>query len=139
MEALEITRFRMGPDHDLTAGANGAVGAYYMAFKRFPEAEPYLREVLRFRTKLMPDGLRRYDVETWLGACLVGQRKLEEAERVLRSSYQGLRALDSDRSPERKDALKRLLERIIQLYEAKEDPTSAATWRARLDALNSAR
>ncbi len=44
------------------------------------EAEPLLRECLEIREKTMPNDWLRFHTEGLLGACLVGEKKYEEAE-----------------------------------------------------------
>jgi len=84
------------------------------------------------RKKKDPNGYRRYNAESALGASLGGQGKYSEAEPFLLGGYEGMRQL-GDKLPESgKARFKRAGERIVQLYESWGKPEKAAAWREKL-------
>jgi Tetratricopeptide repeat len=129
METREIARFRNGPDHDVTAGVNVAVGAFFRRQREFAKAEPCLREALAHYVKTKPDDWRRYQTEGMLGACLVGQKNYAEAERHLLTAYTGMKARPENVPPNDKDPLGKTMEQLIQLYDAWGQKDKAAEWR----------
>ena len=116
IESRDIARFRWGPDHGLTAAGNQAVGLFFRAEKDYARAEPFFRECLAYWVKTSPDNWNRYVNETSLGLCLLNQQKDAEAERLLFSAYQGLKAREKDIGPSGKDYIQSTVDLIVQLY-----------------------
>ena len=129
VEALEITRFRYGPDDALTVGGNQAVGAFFLKQHEFAKAEPYLRDTLAYRVKTEPDHWRRFWAESMLGECLVGQKNYAEAERRLLSACTEMKARRENVPPQYLPQLGRTMERLIQLYDAWGQKDKAEGWR----------
>ncbi len=74
-----------------------------------------------------------------LGAALLGQKKLAEAEPLLLAGYRGMKEREASIPQEAKVLrIPEALERLVQLYEAKGDATEAAAWRSKLEAARSA-
>jgi tetratricopeptide (TPR) repeat protein len=89
------------------------------------QAEPFLRECLEIRTRLLPDDhpqvWLRYNAMSMLGEALCAQAKFAEAEPLLLDGYNGLK--DDPRVPPPAqlggaDRKREALERVVQLYEA---------------------
>jgi serine/threonine protein kinase/tetratricopeptide (TPR) repeat protein len=57
---------------------------------RYPEAEPILRECLGIRNEYAATNWLRFNAQSMLGEALLGQNKIEEAERHLLEGYQGV-------------------------------------------------
>jgi tetratricopeptide (TPR) repeat protein len=128
---IRLGRQSGGADPDLDAELAG-LGAVRLELGKFAEAEPVLRESLELRKKKDPNGYRRYNAESALGASLGGQGKYSEAEPFLLGGYEGMRQL-GDKLPESgKARFKRAGERIVQLYESWGKPEKAAAWREKL-------
>jgi tetratricopeptide (TPR) repeat protein len=103
------------------------------ARKRYAEAEPLIREGLKFREQHEPDGWTTFYAKHMLGGSLLGQNKFDEAEPLLLSSYEGLKQREETILPiVRKARLTEAIERLVQLYEAWGKREKAAVWRARL-------
>jgi hypothetical protein len=67
-----------------------------------------------------------------LGGALLGQKKLDEAEPLLRSGYAGMKAREAAIPAYGKSEFKNAIDRLVQLYEAKGDPTQTAEWKQKL-------
>ena len=69
-----------------------------------------------------------------LGASLLGQNKLAEAEPLLIAGYQGLqRTVDGIPVPVRERRLTEALNNLIRLYDGWEKPEESAKWKQELE------
>jgi tetratricopeptide (TPR) repeat protein len=101
--------------------------------QRYAEAEPLLRECLRFREQKQPDDWSTFSTKSQLGGCLLGQKKYAEAEPPLLAGYEGMRQREETIPPYiRKSCMTEAIERLVQLYEAWGKLETAAEWRAKL-------
>jgi hypothetical protein len=69
-----------------------------------------------------------------LGGALLGQKKYAEAEPLLLSGYEGMKARGSTIPAQANTRIPEALERLVQLYEALDKPDETAKWRAELEA-----
>jgi serine/threonine protein kinase len=99
-EARDITLFRFGPEHFLTADANYALGLFFLAQSDYASAEAVFRDSLAWFTKNNPGEGKRFAIENALGSCLLGLKKPASARPLLFSAYAGLKALESSLPPE---------------------------------------
>jgi S-adenosylmethionine:diacylglycerol 3-amino-3-carboxypropyl transferase len=98
--------------------------------RRFRSVNTAMREAVRVHRASNVDPYELLDNESWLGACLIGRRKFDEAERILIAAYDRTKSLRSDAHPEQVAARKRLVERVVQLYVARGEEAGADRWRA---------
>ena len=127
-----LARERDDPHYEMLeiAGAADEAGSVLLLMGRFDEAEPLLRESLELRRRELPmDHFAPGRSLIRLGACLVGQRKFEEAERVLLEG-EAIWSKQSNAAPLTKEARRSL----IELYEASGRTEEAAAWTAKLQA-----
>ena len=90
------------------------------------EGEPYLRDALAIRQKNFPaDDFVVAHTSSMLGECLTAQKRFEEAEPLLRNSYNNLKAKVGDQNRRTLDARKRL----AKLYDDWNKPDQAAQFR----------
>ena len=101
--------------------------------ERFAEAESLLRECLAIREKNLPDLWKTFNSKSMLGGALLGQKKYAEAEPLLLAGYQGMKRREATIPPEGKSRLPQAVERLVQFYEATNNPGEASRWRKRLD------
>jgi len=132
VEALEGRRRVLGNETPETLGTMASLGRLRVQCGKSSEAEPLLRECLEVRKKTMPDNWLRFNTESLLGACLVGEKKYNEAERLLISSYQGLKDRENKLPPAPKQRVSEASERIVQLYDAWGNKEKAGEWRKKL-------
>jgi serine/threonine-protein kinase len=97
--------------------------------RRGAEAEPVLRECLEYCQKKSPTSVRTFEMKALLGGALLVQEKHAEAEPLLRTGYQGLKARAAKLPPETRSRLREALDWLIELAEARGDAGAAARWR----------
>jgi hypothetical protein len=87
-----------------------------------------LRECLVIRAKNQPDHWGSFAARSWLGASLIGQKKYQEAEPLLKEGYEGMKARAKTMPLNAAAQLPEAAERLVQLYEATDRKEEAATW-----------
>jgi tetratricopeptide (TPR) repeat protein len=101
--------------------------------QRTAEAEPLFRECLAIREAQLPDDWVTFNTRSHLGSALIGLKKYAEAEPLILSGYNELKAREGQ-IPARSRA--RIIEgagqRIIQLYKGWSQPEKVKQWRQRL-------
>jgi eukaryotic-like serine/threonine-protein kinase len=132
IKTLEFQRRQHGNDDDTVVASTAALAHLSLKLGKFSEAEPLLHECLTYRTQHLPDDWRRFNSETMLGGALLGQKRLAEAEPLLRSGYEGMKAREAKIPAYGKSEFKNALERLVQLYEAKGDATQTTEWKQKL-------
>jgi serine/threonine protein kinase/tetratricopeptide (TPR) repeat protein len=132
-EALETVRPR-----DKEAPSHSAALQVYLAGtlveqQRYAEAEPLLRECLKFREQNEANKWWTFATKSQLGGSLLGQKKYVEAEPLLLAGYEGMKQREGTIPPiVRKSRLAKAIERLVQLYEARGKREKAAEWRTKL-------
>ena len=133
LERVTALRRRVtGPQHRDTLATLASLGQVRIHEQKYATAEPPLREALRSYQKTMPEHWRRYRTESLMGASLAGQGKLEEAEPLLLSGYQGLLQRQSSIPVDYRSDLAQTGEWIVRLYRNWGRDRQAAEWRRRL-------
>jgi hypothetical protein len=95
-------------------------------------AEPLLRECLEIRTRMRRDDWQRFNSESLLGGCLLGQKQYASAEPLLLSGYEGLKARAAKIPSASRPRLDEAGTRLLQLYESWGKPEKVAEWREKL-------
>ena len=131
-QALAKRRTLLGDTHPDTATCIVMLLHTLLAEEKYAEAEPLARECLATRKKQMPDDSRTFNARSLLGGCLLGQKRYVEAEPLLLSGHEGMKQRESKIPWEGRYVLKDALRRIVQLYEATNQPDKAAEWKERL-------
>lgn len=109
-EAIAIIRESAGPEHPWTSSMIGNLGAMYLRADNGNAAEEALREVLRIHQKTLPgDHWRVADTQSLLGAALVAQGRLDDAEPLLETGYTGLKHALGEDDPHTHSAQARLV------------------------------
>lgn len=114
------------------------LGQTLLTLKAWDEAEPILRQCLAIREKSQPNAWSTFHTKSMLGGALLGQRKFEQAQPLLLSSYQDLKAREATSPTQSSIRLIEAIERLVALYEATGSQDEAAAWRIRLDAAKAA-
>src|SRR5262249_14649794 len=68
-----------------------------------PEAEPLLRECLKFREQNEANNWETFFTKSALGVCLLGQKRYAEAEPLLLAGYEGMKRREGTIPPIRKN------------------------------------
>jgi tetratricopeptide (TPR) repeat protein/tRNA A-37 threonylcarbamoyl transferase component Bud32 len=133
-EMLADARATLPKDSPELAGQLAQIGMPLLTLKAWDEAEPLIREALAIREAKAPDDWRTFDTRSMLGAALLGQNKLAEAEPLLLDGYQGMKEREAVIRPWAKVRIPEALERLVRLYEATGNETEATAWRSKLEA-----
>jgi tetratricopeptide (TPR) repeat protein len=119
-----------GADSLPYAGELAALGLNLLQLKKWAEAEAALRECLIIRQQ-QPEAWTTFNTRSMLGEALLGQQQSAEAEPLLLSGYEGLKARQDD-IPQavRAQRLIEVVDRLIALYTAMNRPDDVQTWQA---------
>ncbi len=90
-ETLKRRRAKLGPDHPDTLISMNNLARTYLAARR-AEAEPLLRQALAIREKKLPDDWLTFETRSLLGGILLDRKNYAEAEPLLVSGFEGLKA-----------------------------------------------
>jgi serine/threonine protein kinase len=131
-ETLKRRRAALGSDHPDTLQSLDNLGRAYLLAGIPASAEPLLREALTIRQKNTPDDWATFDTRSALGASLLDQKKYSEAEPLVISGYEGLRARAASIPAPSRIRLPEAGARIVALYSVWGNTGKAAEWRARL-------
>ncbi|HKR26905.1 MAG TPA: serine/threonine-protein kinase [Acidobacteriaceae bacterium] len=91
-EALAAQRHSLGDHNPMTVTSMDDLALVYILEGKYAEAEPLAREALELQKKISPGDWPQYNAESVLGASLAGQKKMSEAEPLLREGYAGMLA-----------------------------------------------
>jgi tetratricopeptide (TPR) repeat protein len=130
--ALEGLKTKLGPDHPDTLLTMGNLARAYLA-ENPARAEALLRQAVEIRKKKLPDDWRTCEIESLLGASLLGQQKYAEAEPFLLEGYEGMQARQAKIADSCRKYLVEAGARIVKLYEAWGNSDEAEKWRHRLE------
>ncbi|HEY1810571.1 MAG TPA: serine/threonine-protein kinase [Acidobacteriaceae bacterium] len=89
-EALAAQRHSLGDHNPMTVTSMGDLALVYTLEGKYAEAEPLAREALELQKRMSPGDWPQYNAESVLGASLAGQKKMAEAEPLLRDGYEGM-------------------------------------------------
>jgi serine/threonine protein kinase len=117
--------------------------AYYYALSTFllleehqwTDGEAAARQCLKLRDALRPDDWSTYNARSLLGAALLGQGKLTEAEPFLREGYEGMKQRAASIPKDHRIWLGESLQLLVRLYTAWSKPGEAGKWRREFDEL----
>jgi serine/threonine protein kinase/tetratricopeptide (TPR) repeat protein len=131
-DALARRRKSTRPDSPLLADDLAPLGRNLLRQSRWSEAEPLLREALAIRAKATPDDWKRFDAMSLLGGSLLRQGRAAEAEPLVVAGYEGMKAREARIAAPERFRLRDAAERVVQLYEAWNQPDRATEWKVRL-------
>jgi len=131
-ETVKLITSKLGPDHPDTLRSRNHLANAYEAAGQFARSEPILREILAIHDKAQPDEWSTFNARSLLGGSLLGQKKYAEAEPLLLSGYEGMKAREAKILAQGKPRLAEAGERVVKLYEAWGQPEKAREWRKKL-------
>ena len=139
LREFESNRATLPKDSSELAGQLAMFSQTVLGLKAWEAAEPVLRECLSIREKAQPDDWTTFNTRSMLGAALLGQKKLAEAEPLLLAGYRGMKEREASISQGAKEQrVPEALDRLVQLYEDMGNATEAAAWRSKLEAARTA-
>ena len=128
-ECLKIYRVSAASSYINYPTAGMIQGLIYAQTDRPAEAEKLLREAVELRAQYSPSGhFLRAVAENELGNFLAGQKRFDEAQALMLSSYESLKKSQAPNSPRVRTAL----ERLVALYENWGRPDESSKYRALL-------
>jgi serine/threonine protein kinase len=137
-ELLEQARHQLGTEDVRTAGQMAVLAFNLLRQHKYSDAELLLRDCLKVREAKQPDDWATFNTRSLLGAALLSQKKYVEAEPLLLQGYEGMKARQAKIPPQARVRLTEALERLVQLYEARNKRDEAAKWRKQLEERNAA-
>ena len=93
-----------------------------------------MRECLLIREKTAPDAWTTFNTQSLFGASLLGQKNYTDAEPLLLSGYEGMKAREAKIPAQAKPRLTDAIQRLVDLYEATGQQDRADEWRKKLEA-----
>jgi serine/threonine protein kinase len=139
-EAAELAKTLSGivldqplPDSHQRPNALATVGGLLIRTESFEEAEVVCRECLTIHEKTMPDSWSHFAAQSRLGCAFLGQKKYDEAEPLLLSGYEGMKARNATMPASAKFRLTESLECLVELYAAVAKPDEVEKWKAELE------
>jgi tetratricopeptide (TPR) repeat protein len=126
-------------DRNLNTPAQAAAlavrGSMLLNEKKPAEAELMLRDCLTIRQKIAPDDWSTFDTRSHLGQALLDQNKFADAEPMLVTGYEGMKARQTSIPAGEKPRMLKALERVVKLYELWGKADEAMKWRNDLEAV----
>jgi len=135
-ETVKLITSKLGPEHPDTLRSRNYLANAYEAAGQFARSEPIFREILAIHDKAQPDEWSTFNARSLLGGSLLGQKKYAEAEPLLLSGYEGMKAREARIPAPGKPRLSEAGERVAKLYEAWGQPEKAREWREKLGLKN---
>lgn len=131
---VEYARAEGEGNQTLLSSALSHLAGVYRRQGRYLEAEKLYRERIAFKKQQDPDHWTLPNALSNLGACLLEQGQLKEAEPLLVAGFEGLEA-KSEKIwlPQRRRNISRAAERLVALYEKLERPEEVKKWQAELE------
>lgn len=83
---------------------------------------------------MLPDARTTFNTKSLLGGALLGQKKYADAEPLLLAGYEEMKQREAKIPEQGKVRLPEAIERLVQLYEARDKKDDAARWRKELEA-----
>ena len=131
-ELIALRRKTSPPDSPALAGDLAGLGSNLLKQHKWTEAEPVLRESLKIRGAKQPDDWSTFETRSLLGSSLTGQRSYAEAEPLIVTGYEGLKARNARIPTAGRPRLAEAAHRVVALYEAWGRKDKVAEWRTKL-------
>jgi tetratricopeptide (TPR) repeat protein len=129
VEAASFWKQKAGINPPRHANALGQLGLVQLESRMWAQAESTLRECLAIQESLKPDDWSTFNTRSMLGGALLGQKRYDEAEPLLRAGYEGM-TRRADKIPLRnRDRLGEALDRLIAFAEATNKADDAKAWK----------
>ena len=128
-ELLTDDRKNLPKDSPQLAAQLAHFGLAFAEAQEFTQSEPLFRECLSIREQTEPDVWTTFHTCSLLGGVLVKQMKYDEAEPLLIKGWEGLIAREKDVPKESKSSIRKSLDRVIELYQARNKPDELQKYR----------
>ena len=111
----------------------GFSGNCLLSLERFAEAEPMLRECLTISEKVKPDHWWTANAQRLLGIALAGQKKFDDAEKLINDGLTGLVAQAAQLPKDGPIGFRETGDLLVKIYTDANKPDQAKQWRTKLD------
>ena len=129
VEAASLWKQKAGANSPGYANALGQLGLVQLESGMWAQAESTLRECLAIQESRQPDEWSTFNTRSVLGGALLGQKRYDEAEPLLRAGYEGM-TRRADKIPLRnRVCLREALDRLIAFAEATNQADDAKAWK----------
>jgi tetratricopeptide (TPR) repeat protein len=128
-EAATRWKRKAGADSLAYANALRQLGLMQLESGMWAEAEATLRPCLAIQEARQPDDWATFNIRSMLGGALLGQKRYDAAEPLLRAGYEGMKRQADRIPPLRKVRLAEALDRLIAFAEATNRPDDAKAWK----------
>jgi tetratricopeptide (TPR) repeat protein len=132
VEAIDGRKRVLGANQPETLEAMDDLGVVRTLGKELAKAEDTLRECLGFRINTTPEKWSRFNTESLLGGCISEQKRFREAEPILLSAYEALKARQKSIPAFQRVCITRAAQRIVRLYGLWGDKDKATHWMLRV-------
>ena len=130
--SVDLKREAFGKDSIDAVLLEAQLGYCLLLQQKWVQAEDHLRAALAVRQAKTPNEWRTFSTRMWLGEALSGQKKFDEAEPLLVSGYEGVKAREDTIPPVLRKRVDQAGLKLIAFYEAWNKPAKAEEWRAKL-------
>jgi tetratricopeptide (TPR) repeat protein len=127
-ETLAGRAHSLGPAHEDTLASRLSLASVEIMEKKYREAENELRGACDTYAAAGLKVWRRHFCTGLLGASLVGEKRLDEAEPLLLDAYRGLREESASMSAASRGVVARMAGWLVRLYREQGKPDLAAQW-----------
>jgi eukaryotic-like serine/threonine-protein kinase len=131
-ERLEEARGRFPADSLQLANTLAELTRVLLNANEFTQAETLARECLRIREQKTPDDWRTFNMRSFLGASLLGQKKYAQAEPLLLAGHEGMTMRQEAIPAAGKPRLRESFQRLAEFYQETGRPERAAEWKQKL-------
>jgi hypothetical protein len=129
---LALRRKDAPPNSSLLAVDLALLGQHLLEQSRRSEAEAFLREALAIREQTTPDDWTRFNVMSLHGGALAGRGHYAEAEPLIVSGYEGIKAREPKIGVPEKFRMREAAERVVRLCESWGKAAKAKEWKRKL-------
>ena len=130
VEAASLWKQKAGAHSPGYATALGQLGLVQLESRMWAQAESTLRECLAIQELRQPDEWSTFNTRSVLGGALLGQKRYDEAEPLLRAGYEGMTRRADKILLRNRVCLREALDRLIAFAEATNKPDDAKAWKA---------
>jgi serine/threonine protein kinase len=128
-ESAEARGRVLGPSHVDTLATRVALGGVEISEAKYTEAETDLRATCDAFDKAGLQVWQRYFCVELLGASLVAEKRLDDAEPLLLAAYRGLKEREASIPAASKQVISRTAEWLTRLYREKGDTEMTEKWK----------
>jgi serine/threonine protein kinase len=130
VEAVALGKPKAGANWPIYTIVLGYLGLVQVESGMWTQAESTLRECLAIQESRQPDNWSTFRTRSVLGGALLGQKRYDEAEPLLRAGYEGMMRRVDKIPPRSRARVGEALDRLIAFAEATNRADDAKAWKA---------